>query len=244
MPRALLIEDEPSARADLRAKLAAHPEVTVVGEAATLRAARALLARDDYDLVFLDVQLIGGDSFELVPDVRPGARVVFATAHDRYALRAFEINALDYLLKPVDPARLAEALRRLPRPAEAGEPETGELRPDDVVYLRTGTRARFARVEDISVITASDNYSEVVLADGARILLRRSLKTWEETLPGALFMRVHRTQIVNLARVIECRRDGEEHTALLMAGAPEPVAASRHRWSELRDRLERIGRLR
>ncbi len=108
----LLIDDEASARADLRGKLAAHPGVTVVGEAATIRAARALLASADYDLVFLDVQLVGDESFPLVPEVRAGASIIFATAHDRYAVRAFESNALDYLLKPIDPARLAEALHR------------------------------------------------------------------------------------------------------------------------------------
>lgn len=240
--RALIIEDEAPARADLLAKLAAHPEIAVVGEAATFRAARALLARDDYELVFLDIQLVGGNSFDLVPEVRPGARIVFATAYDTFALRAFAINALDYLLKPVEPGRLADTLRRLsPAPAaEAAEPATGALRPDDVVYLRTGTRARFARVGEISVITAHDNYSEVLLADGVRILLRKSLKEWEETLPGALFMRVHRTQIVNLARVTGYRRDGEEHTLLSVEGASQPVAASRQRWSELRERLEQL----
>jgi two-component system LytT family response regulator len=95
--RTLLIDDEVSARTDLRAKLAAHPEVEIVGEASTLRAARALLETADYDLVFLDVLLIGGDSFPLVPLVRPGATLIFATAYERYALRAFESRAVDYL---------------------------------------------------------------------------------------------------------------------------------------------------
>jgi len=243
MPHALLIEDEATARADLRAKLAAHPDVTVLAEAATLRSARALLARTDYDLVFLDIQLVGGSAFDLVPDVRPGARIVFVTAYDHHALRAFEINALDYLLKPVAPARLAEALRRLatiPAPAdEAAEqiPPGPALRPDDTVYLRSGLRARFAPVADISVISARDNYSEVQLADGAKIFLRKSLKAWEDTLPVTHFMRVHRTQIVNLARVTRYERDGDEHTRLHVEGAAEPVPASRERWSELRQRL-------
>lgn len=245
MHRALLIDDEVAARADLRAKLGAHADVAIVGEAATCRSARTLLARDDYDLVFLDIRLIGGNAFDLVADVRAGARIIFATAHDSYALRAFAINALDYLLKPVEPARLADALRRLPAaPVEmeaATGPVVGALRLDDVVYLRAGNRARFARVDEIGVITASDNYSEVLLADGARILLRKSLKDWEETLPAAEFMRVHRTQIVNLGRVTGYRRDGEEHTLLFVAGAAEPVAASRYRWAELRERLEQRG---
>ncbi|MBA3848662.1 MAG: DNA-binding response regulator [Opitutus sp.] len=244
MHRALLIEDEAAARADLRARLAAHPEVEIVGEAATFQGARTLLAREDYDLVFLDIRLIGGNAFDLVPAVRPGARIVFATAYDHYALRAFQINALDYLLKPVEPARLADALHRLP-PAVAGHdpaqgPEAGALRLDDVVYLRTNLRARFALVGEISVITANDNYTEILLADGAKIFLRKSLKAWEESLPLPHFMRVHRTQIVNLGRVTEYRRDSEERTLLFVAGSSEPVPASRYRWGDIRERLEKL----
>lgn len=243
MPQALLIEDESLARTDLRAKLAVHPEVSVVGEAATFHTARALLARTDYDLVFLDIQLIGGNSFDLVADVRRGARVIFATAYDSYALRAFEINALDYLLKPVAPARLAEALRRLslaPAPTEeaaAELPAGPALRLDDTVYLKAGLKARFTLVSEISLISARDNYTEVWLADGSKIFLRKSLKAWEDTLPATHFMRVHRTQIVNLGRVLRYQRDGDEHTLLFVEGAGEAVAASRYRWRELRERL-------
>lgn len=243
MPLALVIEDETTARADLRAKLAAHPDVTILAEAATLRSARALLARADYDLVFLDIQLVGGSGFDLVPDVRPGARIIFVTAYDSYALRAFEINALDYLLKPVTPPRLAEALRRLasaPALATAEIPAGPALRPDDIVYLRSGLRARFASVADISVIAARDNYSEILLADGAKIFLRKSLKAWEDTLPATHFMRVHRAQIVNLARVTRYERDRDERTLLFVAGAADPIPASRDRWNDLRSRLERL----
>jgi two-component system LytT family response regulator len=242
--RALLIEDEATARADLRTKLAVHLEIEIVGEAATLRSARALLGRADYDLVFLDIQLVGGSSFELVPDVKPGARIIFATAYDTYAVRAFEVNALDYLLKPVAPARLADAIRRLAAAdTPVDEPSSGTLlRIDDTVYLRSGLRARFAPVNEISVITAQDNYCEVRLTDGAKVFLRRSLKSWEDVLPSTHFMRVHRTQIVNLTRVTRYERDGDERTLLQVEGQPEPVPASRYRWSELRDRLGAIRR--
>jgi two-component system LytT family response regulator len=243
MRHALLIDDELSARADLRAKLAAHPEVGIVGEAATVDRARALLAEAAYDLVFLDIQLIGGLGFDLVPHVHPAARLVFVTAYDRFALRAIEVNALDYLLKPVNPERLAESLRRLsvpapvPAVADADLPAGPALRLDDIVHLRSGQRARFAPVAAIAVISAADNYSEVRLADGSVLLLRKSLKAWEETLPATHFLRVHRTQLVNLAHVTRWERDGDEHTFLHVAGAETPVAASRYRWSVVRDRL-------
>ncbi len=242
MARALLIEDETTARADLRTKLVAHPHVHILAEAATVRRARVLLARPDYDVVFLDIQLVGGSGFDLVPDVRPGARIVFVTAYDRYALRAFEINALDYLLKPVAPARLAEALLRLAAAPTVGEPTVElpsdrALQPDDKLFLRSGLGARFTPVADISLVTACDNYSEVRLVDGTKVFLRKSLKAWEDTLPKTHFMRVHRTQIVNLARITRYERNSDEHTLLYVEGSPEPVPASRYRWSELRERL-------
>lgn len=251
MIKAVLIDDEPEARADLRALLQPHAAgVQVVAEAETLDAAEALLARDDYDLVFLDVQLRGGTGFDLVPRVRPEARVVFVTAHDAYALRAFEVNALDYLLKPIAPERLAASLERVAAhfahsaspdkgiAGAEGELAAGPLRPGDTVFLRSGGHGRFVRLSGISAIEADENYSVACLADGARLMLRRTLKSWEDVLPESLFMRVHRTAIVNLGCVVRFERDREERTLLFLEGMAEPVNASRKLWPELQGRLE------
>ncbi len=180
MPRALLIDDEISARRDLRALLGAHPEVTIVGEAALIDEALALLRRDEYDLVFLDIQLIGGTGFDLVPDVRPAARIIFVTAFDRFALRAFEVNALDYLRKPLRVARLAEALRRLPPGADSASRSQlsalgsqlsalssplPSLLPDDLLSVKNGPgTTRFVRLADLVLLPSQDNYTEVRLA--------------------------------------------------------------------------------
>jgi two-component system LytT family response regulator len=224
--------------------------VRIVGEAATIKTASALLSETAYDLVFLDVHLIGGSGFDLVPRVRPDASIVFVTAHDAFALRAFEVNALDYLLKPIAVTRLATTIRRILSAAPATPPSMepkmdpapvsaspGCLNYDDTIMLRTGLRALFVRLERIATITAQDNYTEVMLVDGTRAFMRKSLQTWEDTLPPTHFMRVHRTQILNLAQVIRYERDAEERTRLFVVGLPSPVSASRHRWSELRERL-------
>jgi two-component system LytT family response regulator len=250
MPRALLIEDELPAREDLRALLMAHPEVEIVGTAATLGNARTLLARDDYDLVFLDINLIGGSSFEIVPDVRPGAQVIFTTAYDAFAVRAFEINALDYLLKPIAAPRLAAALSRFHRPKEAPaskpvaeiDEASQPLRLDDCVYLRNGNRGQFARVADISLIAAQDNYCDVTLVSGERLLMRKSLTAWETVLPSRFFARVHRTCIVNLRHVVRHMRHGDG-ALLTLQGAAEPVVASRRTWAEVRMRLAEVARV-
>jgi two-component system LytT family response regulator len=254
MLRALLIDDEADALADLRLSLAAHrTDMEITGEALTLDAAEGALAQSNYDVVFLDVQLRGGTAFDLVPRIRPEARIVFVTGHDTYALRAFEVNALDYLLKPIAPERLATAVARVVAAfakAQRGTETENEadgatvpLRPNDVVYLRTGTHGRFVSLDQISAIEAEQNYSAARLADGTRLLLRRTLKSWEELLPASHFMRVHRTAIANLARVQRYERDREERTLLFLTGVNEPLAASRKLWPELQEKLGKLRRV-
>ncbi|WP_438479943.1 LytR/AlgR family response regulator transcription factor [Oleiharenicola lentus] len=243
MIRALIIDDEAPARQDLHGRLAAHPHLTVVGEAMTIKAARALLEAGGYDLVFLDVQLIGGSGFDLVPSVKAGARIIFVTGFSEYAVRAFEVNAIDYLVKPVKPERLAEALVRVNQPLEMNEnsPVSGTgnraLNAEDLLHLNAGTVARFAPVADVAFIVSDENYSRVWLVDGTSVLVRRTLKSWEERLAAAGFQRVHRAAIVNLAKLKGYRRDAQGAIALELHGVTEVVPVGRNYWPELKSRL-------
>jgi two-component system LytT family response regulator len=233
--RAMIIEDNAPARAALRERLKAHPEVAVVGEAGTVGRARTLLAVHDYDLVFLDIRLRGGLGFELVSVVAATARIIFVTAFDEYALRAFEVNALDYLLKPVTPDRLAGALARLaPEPRQAG----ARLRADDLVHLATDTGARFVEVRLIAAILAELNYTLVHLTNGTRHLVRRSLKSWEDQLDEKSFVRLGREAIVNLAHVLRHERDDHKSGRVWVTGCREPLQASRRQWPEVRARVQ------
>ena len=245
MIRTLIIDDEMPARAALRGLLRAHPEITLAGEADTVADARARLAVHDYDLVFLDIQLLGGNGFDLVPLVRPEARIVFVTAFDQHAVRAFEVNALDFLIKPARPQRLAEALRRLaalPPDAHPSPPTLLALTPGDLVHLEIGNgTTRFVALADIAAIEADENYSVALLGDGTRLLVRRTMKTWEDTLPASHFVRVHRGTIVNLARYRGSDRESYEVTLLRLAGLTEPVRASFRYLPELRTRLTALG---
>ncbi|MEY2881875.1 MAG: hypothetical protein RLZZ15_4255 [Verrucomicrobiota bacterium] len=236
MPRALLIDDEPAALAALHTLLAeqAVGPVTIVGEVLTLTAARALLARDDYDLVFLDIQLRGGSGFDLVPHVRPGARIVFVTAHDEFSLRAFEVNALDYLIKPVEPGRLARTLERL---GTATPPDPVRFQPDDPVYVETDGAACFVPLRQIAAILSGDNYTELRLTNGRHLLVRRPLAQWEASLPAESVMRAHRQALVNLTAVERAEALSDERGALHLAGWPDPVIASRRQWPAVRARL-------
>ncbi len=245
MPRALLIDDEYLAREELRRLLGAHPEITIVGEADHPSTARELLAQPGYDLVFLDIDLGGGNGFDLVPHVSPAARIAFVTAHNEYAVRAFEINALDYLLKPVAPARLAATVARLMPPAAPAAPEAGDtserplgtLAAGDRVFLKNDRGARFVPLADLAAIVSSDNYTDVYVADGSHFFVRRSLKAWESALPADIFVRVHRQALVNLAQLDRIDTPDGETPTLHLRGMKQSVACSHRLAPDLRRRL-------
>lgn len=243
--RALLIDDEPLARLELRRLLGAHPQITIAGEAGTLNDARALLGAVDYDLVFLDIQLRGGNGFDLLDSVRPGAQVVFVTAYDRFALRAFEVNALDYLLKPVSSARLAQTLQRLgevrAQPAAPAASAGQRLTLEDRVFVKTDGATRFVPVDSICAVRSAENYTELLLATGQVLLVLRTLKSWEETLPEAHFVRIHRQALVNLARVRKIERLEGDEVRFHLDVPVAPLPASRRALAGLRSKFAAAG---
>jgi two-component system LytT family response regulator len=241
MIRTLIIDDEPIGRRVLRKLLSAHPQHVVVGEAGTFAQAQARLAQADYELVLLDIQLRGGNGFDLVPAIRPEARTIFVTAYDRYALRAFEVNAIDYLLKPVTEERFAAAVRRLgPAAASAGGTWADggiALAPDDSVLVRTDAGDRFVPVVEIAAVLSNGNYSDVHLRSGQRLFTRRTMKTWDELLPPTHFARVHRHALVNVACVEQTHRDTRETLELRISGVRDTVGVSRNYVGDLLARL-------
>ncbi len=234
MIRALVIDDDVIARAYLCQLLLAHGGVAVLGEAATAGEARELLQRVRCDLLFLNVALGDGSGFPLMDDVSAGTRVIFTSTHGDGALQAFEVNALDYLVKPISPARLAQSLgRHLPQVSPAG------LSREDVVPLRDGARSRLTRLGDICAIEAEENYSRVHLRDGTCMMVRRPLKGWAALLPPAQFLRVHRTGIVNLTQIRSYTRDPSGSITLEVAPLTKPLPVGRTHWAELRALLPR-----
>lgn len=245
MLKALLIDDEAPSREYLREMLSVHPDIEVVGEADALEPARELVAQTPFDVVFLDVKLGPATGFDLLSALPPDKPVIFVTGYEQHAHRAFEVNAVDYLVKPVRAARLAESLRRLAahrrkqRPASrAPFPPSTQLRPGDPIALHSGQRTEFARVADISLIVAHENYSFVHCSDGRQVLVRRSLKSWAASLPAADFLRVHRTVLVNLAHIRSYERRSSRQLLLRIAGVEQPVAVSRDATPEVKTRLQ------
>jgi two-component system LytT family response regulator len=242
--KALIVDDEPPARRDLMRLLEREGDVTVVGDVSGLDAARALLVAAAPDVVFLDLRLADSTGFELLPAVPAGTAVVIVTAYDHYAIKAFETNALDYVLKPVEPRRLALALARvrgrqtIPTTAAARHAEGRIALPDrlannDWLLLRDGAREEFVRASAIACITAEGDYTRVGTTDGRTRLVHRSLREWETRLPGDTFVRVHRSALVNLGHVTAVDRHFMSASRLELRGQP-PLTISRRAATRLR----------
>jgi two-component system LytT family response regulator len=204
--KALLIDDERLARNELRRLLAAHPDIEIIGEAVDVEDAVQKIETLKPALLFLDVQMPGADGFSLLERLEPPLpAVIFTTAYDEFAVKAFEFNALDYLLKPVDPNRLVAALERLRQretaAASDGHPAgTSRLALEDKVFVREGDRCWFVPVKNIRLLESEGNYTRLHFDDNKPQLFR-SLTAMEERLDPRNFFRANRKQVINLTWV-------------------------------------------
>lgn len=229
--KALIVDDEPPARRDLIRLLGREGGVDIVGEAGDLASAESALSKHPPDVVFLDLRLGDGAGFELLPRLPLRTAVVIVTAYEEYAIKAFETNTLDYVLKPVEPARLALALDRVRARRSAVASGVGDqlegrtLLPDrvavnDWLLLRDGGRDALVRTSSIACITAEGDYTRVGTADGKTRLVHRSLREWEARLPAPAFERVHRSAIVNLRHVVAVDRRLTTSSRVEVCGHP------------------------
>lgn len=254
---AVVVDDEPIARAGMRRLLAAQADIHVAGEAGDGRSAVELIQRLRPELLLLDVQMPEMDGFEVLQQIGPDAvkAVVFVTAYDRFAIRAFEVQALDYVLKPFDDERFAAVIERARRhirrerdgdlagrlaalldqfsgdapPAAARQAASTLSR----FVVREGGRVFFQPVDEVDWIEAADYYARLHVGSRS-YLLRESLSALEEQLDATRFVRVHRSAIINLERVLEIRPDWKNRpTVVLLSGTRIPISRSR------RDVLER-----
>ncbi|RKX34148.1 MAG: DNA-binding response regulator [Verrucomicrobia bacterium] len=199
---AVIIDDERLAREELRELLKEHSEITIVGEAANAEEAMAVIESIRPDLLFLDVQMPGADGFELLERLEPPIpKVVFTTAYAEYAVQAFNVDALDYLLKPIDPERLADSIERLHERMDGKDHPEGHpdsyLGPSDEVFVRDGDRCWFVEVSNLRLLESEGNYTRIVF-EKERPLLLRALNTFEVRLDPKVFFRANRSQIINL----------------------------------------------
>jgi len=224
---AILVDDERLARKELRSMLAEHEIIEVVGEAETVAQATELVHAKQPDVIFLDIQLPGETGFDLLEKMSPACKIIFVTAFDAYAIRAFEVNALDYLLKPINPARLAQAIERLTTHEPALVPSVRDLEYEDRLFIEVDERSRLLKVSDIIVIAAMGDYSQILSCDGQKSLVLKSLKDWEDRLPAKHFTRIHRSTIVNLEYVERVESWFNRSYRIHIRQIPEPLVMSR-----------------
>ena len=245
--RVLLVDDSRLARAELRRLLDAFPDVVVAGEARNAEEARAQLATQPVDLLLLDIHMPGETGFELLASLESAPPVVFTTAYDAHALRAFEVNALDYLLKPVREARLAAALDKVraqlqadslgnvlrPAPAPA---VPALLTGQDQVFVKDGDRCWFVRLADVRLFEINGSYTQIYF-DQHRPLIPRTLAQLEARLDPKVFFRANRQQIINLSFVAGVEPWFSHSLRLTLRGGAEVVEVSRQQSVRFRELL-------
>jgi two-component system LytT family response regulator len=210
--KALIVDDEPLARRELRRLLAAHRSIQIVGEAGNIDEAQKRIESLAPEVVFLDIQMPGGTGFDLLAQLDWVPRIIFTTAYDRYAVKAFDVNALDYLLKPIEPERLAAALDKLQATYLAARREAHDDSPLEQLFVRDGPRCWFVPLRDVSVFSAEGNYVRMQWGR-ERPLLGRSLAALESKLDPQRFFRANRQQIINMEfiRSVELGVGGRLH---------------------------------
>ena len=239
--RVVIADDEPLVRERLRMLLAPQPGYTVVAECADGAQTVEVISREQPDLLFLDVQMPELDGFEVLEVVPPRERpaVIFVTAYDDYALRAFEVNAVDYLLKPVEPGRFAEALQRAQERRQGASAEAEQaLRSLLSEYrarrgratrlvVRDGSRVTFVSTSEVEWIDSAGNYARLHTTAGEH-LLRETLKSLEARLDPERFVRVHRSAIVNVERIVSLEPYFHGEYVLILKGGARLTSSRSH----------------
>lgn len=217
--RAIVVDDEPLARRELRRLLAEHPNIEIIAEAGNALEAAREVQQLQPDLLFLDVQMPGPSGFDLLERLEYLPRVIFTTAYDEHAVRAFEVNALDYLLKPIESVRLAEAVARAQAAIAAhsvnGPPGVSREPVLERLFIRDGARCWFVTLAEVKLMSAEGNYVRLFWNKHSP-LLARPLSSLERRLDPQRFFRANRSQIINLEHItsVELGVSGRIHVQL------------------------------
>jgi len=201
--RTIIVDDERLAREELKTLLSEYPDIEIIGEYKNTIEAKTAIENDAPDLVFMDIQMPGETGLELLEKIKNPPRTVFVTAYDEYAIKAFELKAYDYLMKPIDPERLAEVYKRLSEENKMPESvvNSGKLHAGEKVLIKDGEKVWFIKVDEIRYFESEGNYVKVHF-EKFRPLILRSLNSLEDRMDEKIFFRANRKFIINLMHVI------------------------------------------
>ncbi|OIR06912.1 transcriptional regulatory protein YehT [mine drainage metagenome] len=201
--KSIIIDDERLARNELKKLLQNHPDIEIIEEAANVDEGLEKIEQFNPELIFLDIQMPGKTGFDLLAELEKSPKVIFTTAYDEYAIKAFEVNALDYLLKPIEPKRLADAITKLQdelykeKIGMGGVLNRGPLTENDQVFVKDGERCWFVKLGEIRLFESVGNYAKVYFSTHKPLILK-SLNALEERLDDRMFFRANRKHIINL----------------------------------------------
>lgn len=224
--KAIIIDDERLARVKLRRLLESHTNIKLVGEADSVANGIELIKQENPDLIFLDIQMPNETGFDLLEQTNVESKIIFVTAFDEYAIRAFEVNAIDYLLKPINPNRLAEAIDRLSNLKQT-ESSLKTLEYDDYFFVNTKEESKFVKLNSIKCIVAADIYTEILTDKNEKFLISKPMHEWETQLPEKNFIRIHRSTIINLEHVVKVEKWFNYTYQVYLEHINEPFTISR-----------------
>ena len=236
MHKAIIIDDERLARNELKKLLLDFPNVEVIDEAANAAEGIKKIDALGPDLIFLDIQMPGKTGFDMLQELDKAPHVIFTTAYDEYALRAFEINAIDYLLKPVSAKRLKTAIEKLGESLDASRARIIKLNYNDRLMVEHKKSVNFIKISQITHVTASGEYSYVHTNDGREFITSKPLNEWEIRLPDENFCRIHRSTILNFDYIVKIDHNITGTAEVILQGSPESFKISRNYYKKLKQR--------
>lgn len=237
---ALIVDDERLARQKLISMLKKYESIEVIGEAFDVTTARKFIESQIPDILFLDIQMPKKSGFDLIEQIAFEGKIVFVTAYDEYAVKAFEVNALDYLLKPVSEERLDKLVLKLEQKDDDKEiiiKNTSKLDYNDKLFVSDNKIVKFISIREISAIQSVGNYSKLFLSSGEKFIIYKTLKEWSLRLPENKFVRIHRTAIVNIDYISKMEKWFNYSFRIFITGIEAPFIVSKTFTSELKERF-------
>ena len=246
--KSVVVDDVDFMRATLKKVLAGFPDIDIVGEASDYESARKVINETKPDLVFLDIDLNGLTSIDLLNEIECEPKIIFVTAHPDFAIKAFELNAVDYILKPVSSERLKKAIDRVVNLNQEQEkfnhpdgydPNADDrFKPDQIILLNFDSKLSFIKIKDINYIEAFGNYTKIFMNDGKLSVTYNSIKNWDNRLPEDVFIQIHRSTIVNLLNVSKIEKWTNDTGRLFLKGIEKPFEISRSYFFQIKKKYK------
>jgi two-component system LytT family response regulator len=239
--KAVVVDDVDLMRATLKKVLENFPNINITGEASDFDSAKTVINDLQPDLVFLDIDLNGLTSIDLLSQINCSPKIIFITSHPDFAIKAFELNAVDYILKPISYERLKKAVDRVTDEVteEMMNAESGErFQPDQIILLSFDNKMNFIKIKEINYIEAFGNYTKVYMNDNKLSITYNSIKNWDARLPQDVFIQIHRSTIVNLLNVTKIEKWTNDTGRLYLKGMEKPFEISRSYFFQIKKKYK------